>query len=221
MAACEGRRWNGRFTEVTLVRYINDVLLRSGADTLSVHWFDITVVNAKTGAQLYHNSCITKHRLTVDNGVAVAQSGRGRWKIANENNNVLKTKGYYLEHNFGHGKQYLAAFMLSLNLLAFLFHTVLEWSDDKYALLRRVLARRRRSCTPNLRLIRQHEIRVEYPSFTTCGRGLCHGLRSLFLPAGADRPRVAMRHAPVGMAQRHRRVPAATGAPTPTAQAPS
>src|SRR5207244_665128 len=77
------------------------------------------------------------------------------------------------------------------------------------------------SCTPNLRLIRQHAIRVAYPSFTTCGRGLCHGLRSLFLPAGADRHGVAMRHAPVGMAQRHRRVPAATGAPTPTAQAPS
>jgi hypothetical protein len=32
--------------------------------------------------------------------------------------------------------------LLSLNLLAFLVHTVLEWSDDKYALLRRVLARR-------------------------------------------------------------------------------
>jgi hypothetical protein len=32
--------------------------------------------------------------------------------------------------------------MLSLNLLAFLFHTVLEWSDDRYALLRQVLARR-------------------------------------------------------------------------------
>jgi len=110
---------------------------------LSVNWFDITVVNAKTGEQLYHHSCITNHRLTVDNVVDVAQSGRGRWKIANENNNVLKTKGYHLEHNFGHGKQYLAAFMLSLNLLAFLFHTVLEWSDDKYALLRRVLARRR------------------------------------------------------------------------------
>ena len=36
----------------------------------------------------------------------------------------------------------VSAFMLSLNLLAFLFHTVLEWSDDKYALLRQVLARR-------------------------------------------------------------------------------
>src|SRR5712691_8060150 len=142
MAKHEGHHWNGRFTEVTMVRDINHVLLRSGDDTLSVQWFEITVVNAKTGEQLYHNSCITNHRLTVDNVVDVAQSGRARWKIENENNNVLKTKGYHLEHNFGHGKQYLAAFMLSLNLLAFLFHTVLEWSDDRYALLRRVLARR-------------------------------------------------------------------------------
>jgi len=55
---------------------------------------------------------------------------------------VLKTKGYHVEHNFGHGKQYLSAFLLRLNLLAFLFHTVLEWSDDQYAILRRVLARR-------------------------------------------------------------------------------
>jgi hypothetical protein len=142
MATCEEHHWNGRFTAVTLVRYLNDVLLRRGDDALSVNWFDITVVNAKTGEQLYHNSYITNHRLTADNVVDVAQSGRARWKIENENNNVLKTKGYHVEHNFGHGKQYLSAFMLSLNLLAFLFHTVLEWSDDQYALLRRVLARR-------------------------------------------------------------------------------
>jgi hypothetical protein len=142
MAAREEHHGHGRFTEVTMVRYLNAVLLRRGDDALAVNWFDITVVHAKTGAQLYHHSCITNHRLTADNVVAVAQAGRGRWKIENENNNVLKTKGYHLEHNFGHGKQYLSAFMLSLNLLAFLFHTVLEWSDAKYALLRRVLARR-------------------------------------------------------------------------------
>jgi hypothetical protein len=142
IAEYEGRRWNGRFTEVTMVRYLNDVLLRSGDDALSVNWFDLTVVKAKTGEQLYHNSCITNHLLTADNVVDVVQASRGRWKIENENNNVLKTKGYHLEHNFGHGKQYLSAFLLSLNLLAFLFHTVLEWSDDQYALLRRVLARR-------------------------------------------------------------------------------
>jgi hypothetical protein len=32
--------------------------------------------------------------------------------------------------------------MRSLNLVAFLFHTVLEWSDASYALLRQVLVRR-------------------------------------------------------------------------------
>ena len=142
MAALERRHWNGRFTEVTRYRYINDVRLRDGDDALSTNWFEITVVSAKTGEQLYHNSFITNHRLTVDNVADVAQAGRGRWKIENENNNVLKTKGYHLEHNFGHGQQYLSAFLLSLNLLAFLFHTVLEWSDNQYALLRRVLARR-------------------------------------------------------------------------------
>jgi hypothetical protein len=138
----ESRHWHGRYPEVTQYRYINNVLLRGGDDALAVHWCEMMVVNAKTGEQLYHNSFITNHRVTAAIVAAVAHAGRGRWKIDNENNNVLKTKGYHVEHNFGHGKQYLAAFLLSLNLLAFLFHTVLEWSDDQYALLRRVLARR-------------------------------------------------------------------------------
>jgi len=142
MAEREGRSWNGRFTAVTLYRYIHDVLLRRGDDALAVNWFEMTGVKATTGEQLYHNSFITNHRLSADNIATVAQAGRGRWKIENENNNVLKTKGYHREHNCGHGQQSLAAFLLSLNLLALLFHTVLEWSDKRYALLRRVLARR-------------------------------------------------------------------------------
>jgi hypothetical protein len=142
MVHCEQRRRNGPVTEVAIYRFVNDVLLQDGQQTLSVNWVEITVVNAKTGAQLYYNTFITNHRLSAQNVAQVAQAGRGRWKIENENNNVLKTKGYHLEHNFGHGKQYLSATMLSLNLLAFLFHTVLEWSDEQYALLRQVLARR-------------------------------------------------------------------------------
>ena len=42
--------------------------------------------------------------------------------------------------------------MLSLNLLALLFHTVLEWSDDTYALLRQVLARRQ-TCFEDIRAL--------------------------------------------------------------------
>jgi len=142
MGQWEQRRRNGPVTEVAIYRFINDVLLQDGKQPLSVNWVESTVVNAKTGAQLYYNTFITNHRLSAQNVAQVAQAGRGRWKIENENNNVLKTKGYHLEHNFGHGKQYLSATMLSLNLLAFLFHTVLEWSDEQYALLRQVLARR-------------------------------------------------------------------------------
>src|SRR5213078_1805704 len=63
MTEREVRHWNGRFTEVTRMRYINDVRLRGGDDALPVNWCEITVVNAKTGEQLYHNSCITNHRL--------------------------------------------------------------------------------------------------------------------------------------------------------------
>ena len=139
---CEQRRRKGRVTEVAIYRFINEVLLQGSKHALSVNWVEMTIVNAKTGSQLYYNTFITNHRLSMTNVAQVAQAGRGRWKIANENNNVLKTKGYHLEHNFGHGQQYLSATMLSLNLLAFLFHTVLELSDERYALLRQVLVRR-------------------------------------------------------------------------------
>jgi hypothetical protein len=138
----ESRHWNGRFTEITRLRYINNVFLRGGRGALPVNWFEMTVVNSKTGEQLYHNSFVTNHRLSAENVAQVALTGRGRWKVENENNNVLKTKGYHIEHNFGHGKQYLSAFMLSLNLLAFLAHTALGWCDDRYALLRQTLVRR-------------------------------------------------------------------------------
>jgi hypothetical protein len=59
-----------------------------------------------------------------------------QWKTENENHNVLKTKGYHLEHNFGHGQEHLAACLLTLNLLAFLFHTVLHLTDLAYQQIR-------------------------------------------------------------------------------------
>jgi hypothetical protein len=73
----------------------------------------------------------------------LVRDGRARWKIENEKNNVLKTKGYYLEHNFGHGSQHISPLLLTLNLLAFLFHTVLDLVDQKYRLLRKTLRTRR------------------------------------------------------------------------------
>ncbi len=66
-----------------------------------------------------------------------------RWKVENENNNTLKTKGYNLEHNFGHGKQHLSSLLATLNILSLLFHTLLEMLDQKYKLLRSYLPTRK------------------------------------------------------------------------------
>lgn len=82
--------------------------------------------------------------MTADAVKPIAQAGRARWKVENEGNNVLKTRGYHLEHNFGHGQNCLAMTLLMLNLLAFLFHIVLELANDKYRLLRQALAARDR-----------------------------------------------------------------------------
>jgi len=133
---------HGRFPAGTVGRYRNEGLLRRGDDARAVHWGESTVVQAKPGAQLSHHRCMTHHRLTAAHGGAGAQAGRGRWKIANANNNVLKTKGYPLEPNCGHGKRSLSAGMLSLQLLALLCHTVVAGSAAQDAWRRRVRARR-------------------------------------------------------------------------------
>lgn len=54
----------------------------------------------------------------------------------------LETKGYHLEHNFGHGQQYLSLTLLTLNLLAFLVHTVMHLSNKIYCRIRKTLGRR-------------------------------------------------------------------------------
>jgi hypothetical protein len=74
----------------------------------------------------------------------VVASGRARWKIENENNNTLKTKGYHFEHNFGHGQQFLSSWLTTLILLAYLLPTLLDLMDGKFGLFRQKLPSRKR-----------------------------------------------------------------------------
>jgi len=133
------RHWNGKAHEVWLYRYVNDVPLRADPAALKVNWCELTIVQADSGEQLYHNAFATQHRLTDETVAPIVAAGRARWKIENENNNVLKNQGYHLEHNFGHGEQYLSMILVLLNLLAFLLHTVLDLCDAVYHRLRDAL----------------------------------------------------------------------------------
>ncbi len=110
---------------------------------MEVNWCELIITREGTGEQLYKNAFITDFEVKETTVEAIVRDGRARWKVENENNNVLKTKGYHLEHNFGHGSQHLASLLLTLNLLAFLFHTVLDLVDEKYRLIRQTLGSHR------------------------------------------------------------------------------
>lgn len=136
------RTWGGRFYRLSQYRFVNQVPLRGGEEALAVNWCEITITREDTGRRLYKNSFVTNLELRADNVALIVQDGRARWKSENETNNVLKTKGYHLEHNFGHGKEHLANFLVTLNLLAFLFHTVLDLLDEQYSTLRKHIVTR-------------------------------------------------------------------------------
>ena len=137
------RRWVGKYAEISTYRYANNLPLIGEQDALEVGWCEVTVTRQDTGEQIYKNGWATDFEVTETTVEAIVRDGRARWKVENENNNVLKTKGYHIEHNFGHGNQYLASLLLSLNLLAFLFHTVLDLTDEQYRAIRQKLATRR------------------------------------------------------------------------------
>jgi hypothetical protein len=137
----QSRRMGKRsFTDT--YRYVSQVPLRNSDDALMVNWFELVTTDAE-GDVVFRNAWATSHRITADNVAALAAAGRARWKIENENNNTLKTKGYHFEHNFGHGKQHLSNLFATMILLAFLVHTTLDWIDVPYRAVRDSLPSRR------------------------------------------------------------------------------
>lgn len=115
--------------------------LAAEEDALKVNRCELTVTNSK-GEVLYRNAFITDFEITQDNVPAIVATARARGKIENENNNVLKNRGYHLEHNFGHGKKHLSSLLAAMNILAFLYHTFLHFCEEKYRLIRATLPTR-------------------------------------------------------------------------------
>ncbi len=124
-------------------RWANHVPLIDSDDALKVNWCELTITDGP-GAVLYRNGFITDWEIKAENVSGLVAAGRARWKIENENNNVLNTKGYHLEHNFGHGKKHLSSLLMTMNLLAFALHTLLEVTDTSYRLVRAAVGARQK-----------------------------------------------------------------------------
>jgi hypothetical protein len=136
-------------------RYANGVPLIEGEGALKVNWCEVTITG-KHRKSPYHNAWVSDWKITDENVAGIVATGRGRWKIENENNNTLKTKGYHLEHNFGHGKKHLSSLLATMNMLALLSHTFLAYCDDAYRLIRATLPTRKTFFDDIRALLRYH-----------------------------------------------------------------
>lgn len=136
------RHFNGSYFETWHCRYVNSIFIRGGENALRVNWCEVTITDTRGIIRPFHSAFITSHLITRDSFKAIVQAGRARWKNENESHNTLKNHGYNLDHNYGHGDQFLAMISVSLNLLAFLMHTVLQLTDTTYQALRDYLPSR-------------------------------------------------------------------------------
>ena len=152
-------------------RFANQVPLVEGQGALKVNWCELWITD-HTAQEIYRNAWISDFPMTQDNVAALAASGRARWKIENENNNTLKTKGYHLEHNFGHGKKHLSSLLATMNILAFLFHTVLQLTDESYRLIRAKLPTRK-TFFDDVRALTRY---IFFPSWEALMRFMMRGL---------------------------------------------
>lgn len=122
--------------------YKHQVPLNGQENAPLVNYIHYELINDK-GKVTYKNSWVSSLDVNDDTVAQIAQAGRCRWKIENECFNTLKNQGYYLEHNFGHGKKHLSHNLYLLTLLAFFFHQVFELTDPAYQLCRRSLGSKR------------------------------------------------------------------------------
>lgn len=116
--------------------------MRDGEDALLVNWCELSIYREDSGELLFRNSFATNLTVTSETVTDIVTWGRARWKVENENNNVLKTKGYHFEHNYGHGQENLSTVLLTLLLYAFLCHSVFALTLPAYGQVRLALGRR-------------------------------------------------------------------------------
>jgi hypothetical protein len=112
-------------------RWQNNVPLHGQENAILVNYFEHKIINSQ-GKVTSTYSWITDIEINEKNIIKMVKAGRCRWKIENECFNTLKNQGYHLEHNYGHGQQYLSYNMYLLTLLAFYCHQIFELTDKAY-----------------------------------------------------------------------------------------
>jgi hypothetical protein len=136
------QEWNGRNHLEYRYEWVNGIENRAEGERIKVNYLSFQIWNKEKQEATYTNSWITNKAISKENVALLVDCGRTRWKIENEYNNVLKCRGYNLEHNFGHGQNHAADIYCLLNVLALLFHSIQELIDEDYRAARGSFGRR-------------------------------------------------------------------------------
>ena len=117
---------------VCSVRFANDLILNGQNQDIHVNYVEYLETDSSIAEVLFFSSWITDVLVTKENAQEVVNVARTRWKIENETFNTLKNQGYNLEHNYGHGSQYLATNFAILTFLAFLTDQIAQTFDQPF-----------------------------------------------------------------------------------------
>jgi len=141
LGGCVGLEVTDDKERIHRYRWVNQVPLNGSKNADEVNFFQYELVNK--GKITYKNSWVTDITINEHNIVDLVKGGRARWKIENETFNTLKNQGYYIEHNYGHGRQNLSLNFFLLNLLAFFMHEIFQLTDRLYQVCRRKTSARK------------------------------------------------------------------------------
>lgn len=120
---------------IHIYEWMNNVPLSGREDAVRVNFFRCKLIKtSKEGKEkiVYKSSWVTDIDIDKENIEILVKGGRCRWKSENEIFNVMKNHGYYMDHNYGHGKNNLCFNFYLLTLLAFFFHQIFELTDQQY-----------------------------------------------------------------------------------------
>ncbi|MEM1122976.1 MAG: transposase [Bacteroidota bacterium] len=123
--------YKNKYTKCT-AKWANRLILNGANQDLKVDYVEYEQVDIRTGKVIYAGKWITSLNVEDSMIVEFVHVARTRWKIENETFNVLKNQGYNLEHNYGHGKQFLSSLFATLMLLAFLVDQLTQTLDKAF-----------------------------------------------------------------------------------------
>lgn len=125
------RTWyQGKNKEIKCTaQWYNGLILNGANQDIEVNYLEYKELDTRSAKIKYRSKWITSLDIEPSMVKEFVKIARSRWKIENETFNVLKNHGYNLEHNYGHGKKFLASCLATIMFLAFLVDQLTQCVD--------------------------------------------------------------------------------------------